>query len=231
MQETKRKTEDAVRINKYLSQAGICSRRQADTYVEEGRVEVDGEVAVSGTKVLPGQSVTFVAFHKPRGIVCTASKEEKDNIIDYINYPTRIYPVGRLDKDSQGLILLTNDGEAANQIMKARNYHEKEYEVTVNKRITNELIHDMRNPVPLDEINAVTRRCKVIKEGPNEFRIILTQGLNRQIRRMCEHFGYRVTKLKRVRVMNIKLGDLKEGRYRKLTPDELRELKKELKSE
>ena len=254
MQETKRKTEDAVRINKYLSQAGICSRRQADTYVEEGRVEVDGEVAVSGTKVLPGQSVTFdgkpvkiqedlifLAFHKPRGIVCTASKEEKDNIIDYINYPTRIYPVGRLDKDSQGLILLTNDGEAANQIMKARNYHEKEYEVTVNKRITNEVtvnkritnefIHDMRNPVPLDEINAVTRRCKVIKEGPNEFRIILTQGLNRQIRRMCEHFGYRVTKLKRVRVMNIKLGDLKEGRYRKLTPDELRELKKELKSE
>lgn len=161
MQETKRKTEDAVRINKYLSQAGICSRRQADTYVEEGRVEVDGEVAVSGTKVLPGQSVTFdgkpvkiqedlifLAFHKPRGIVCTASKEEKDNIIDYINYPTRIYPVGRLDKDSQGLILLTNDGEAANQIMKARNYHEKEYEVTVNKRITNEFIHDMRNPVP-----------------------------------------------------------------------------------
>ena len=137
MQETKRKTEDAVRINKYLSQAGICSRRQADTYVEEGRVEVDGEVAVSGTKVLPGQSVTFdgkpvkiqedlifLAFHKPRGIVCTASKEEKDNIIDYINYPTRIYPIGRLDKDSQGLILLTNDGEAANQIMKARNYHE-----------------------------------------------------------------------------------------------------------
>ena len=221
MQETKRKTEDAVRINKYLSQAGICSRRQADTYVEEGRVEVDGEVAVSGTKVLPGQSVTFDG--KPVKI--------QEDLIDYINYPTRIYPVGRLDKDSQGLILLTNDGEAANQIMKARNYHEKEYEVTVNKRITNEFIHDMRNPVPLDEINAVTRRCKVIKEGPNEFRIILTQGLNRQIRRMCEHFGYRVTKLKRVRVMNIKLGDLKEGRYRKLTPDELRELKKELKSE
>ena len=216
MQETKRKTEDAVRINKYLSQAGICSRRQADTYVEEGRVEVDGEVAVSGTKVLPGQSVTFdgkpvkiqedlifLAFHKPRGIVCTASKEEKDNIIDYINYPTRIYPVGRLDKDSQGLILLTNDGEAANQIMKARNYHEKEYEVTVNKRITNEFIHDMRNPVPLDEINAVTRRCKVIKEGPNEFRIILTQGLNRQIRRMCEALGYRGTRLRRVRIIGL----------------------------
>ena len=184
-----------------------------------------------GKPVKIQEDLIFLAFHKPRGIVCTASKEEKDNIIDYINYPTRIYPVGRLDKDSLGLILLTNDGEAANQIMKARNYHEKEYEVTVNKRITNEFIHDMWNPVPLDEINAVTRRCKVIKEGPNEFRIILTQGLNRQIRRMCEHFGYRVTKLKRVRVMNIKLGDLKEGRYRKLTPDELRELKKELKSE
>ena len=238
MQETKRKTEDAVRINKYLSQAGICSRRQADTYVEEGRVEVDGEVAVSGTKVLPGQSVTFdgkpvkiqedlifLAFHKPRGIVCTASKEEKDNIIDYINYPTRIYPVGRLDKDSQGLILLTNDGEAANQIMKARNYHEKEYEVTVNKRITNEFIHDMRNPVPLDEINAVTRRCKVIKEGPNEFRIILTQGLNRQIRRMCEYFGYRVQKLVRVRIMNIELGDLESGKYRDVTPEEFKKLK------
>ena len=238
MQETKRKTEDAVRINKYLSQAGICSRRQADTYVEEGRVEVDGEVAVSGTKVLPGQSVTFdgkpvkiqedlifLAFHKPRGIVCTASKEEKDNIIDYINYPTRIYPVGRLDKDSQGLILLTNDGEAANQIMKARNYHEKEYEVTVNKRITNEFIHDMRNPVPLDEINAVTRRCKVIKEGPNEFRIILTQGLNRQIRRMCEYFGYRVQKLVRVRIMNIELGDLESGKYRNVTPEEFKKLK------
>ena len=238
MQETKRKTEDAVRINKYLSQAGICSRRQADTYVEEGRVEVDGEIAVSGTKVLPGQSVTFdgkpvkiqedlifLAFHKPRGIVCTASKEEKDNIIDYINYPTRIYPVGRLDKDSQGLILLTNDGEAANQIMKARNYHEKEYEVTVNKRITNEFIHDMRNPVPLDEINAVTRRCKVIKEGPNEFRIILTQGLNRQIRRMCEYFGYRVQKLVRVRIMNIELGDLESGKYRDVTPEEFKKLK------
>ena len=237
MQETKRKTEDAVRINKYLSQAGICSRRQADTYVEEGRVEVDGEVAVSGTKVHPGQSVTFegkpvkiqedlifLAFHKPRGIVCTASKEEKDNIIDYINYPTRIYPVGRLDKDSQGLILLTNDGEAANQIMKARNYHEKEYEVTVNKRITNEFIHDMRNPVPLDEINAVTRRCKVIKEGPNEFRIILTQGLNRQIRRMCEHFGYIMPKNKRIRNINIKIVDQKEERLRKLNKDELREL-------
>ncbi|MBU5459076.1 pseudouridine synthase [Anaerostipes sp. MSJ-23] len=241
MEENKRKIDGAVRINKYLSQAGICSRRQADTYVEQGKVLIDGEVAVSGDKVMPGQEVTFcgkpvkiqenlifLAFHKPRGIVCTSSKKEKDNIIDYLNYPQRIYPVGRLDKDSQGLILLTNDGEAANQIMKARNYHEKEYEVTVNKRITKEFLDGMRKPVPLDEIGAVTRKCKVTKEGPYQFRIILTQGLNRQIRRMCEYFGYRVTKLKRVRVMNIKLGDLKEGSYRELKGRELHQLREEL---
>ena len=206
---------------------------------------IDGRVAEVGQKLMPGQRVAcdgvavsgkdapvLLAVNKPRGIVCTTSdKDRAENIVEFLDYPVRIYPIGRLDKDSQGLILLTNDGEAANQIMKARNYHEKEYEVTVNKRITNEFIHNMRNPVPLDEINAVTRRCKVTKEGPDQFRIILTQGLNRQIRRMCEYFGYRVTKLKRVRIMNIELGNLKEGRYRKLTPDELRELKKELKSE
>ena len=232
MKETKRKTEDAVRINKYLSQAGICSRRQADTYVEEGRVEVDGEIAVSGTKVLPGQSVTFdgkpvkiqedlifLAFHKPRGIVCTASKEEKDNIIDYINYPTRIYPVGRLDKDSQGLILLTNDGEAANQIMKARNYHEKEYKVTVDHEITADFLEKMASGVEI--LDTVTRPCWVEKIGTYTFRIILTQGLNRQIRRMCEALGYQVKKLKRERIMNIELGNLKEGMYRELTDEEL----------
>ena len=244
MKETKRKSEESVRINKYLSQAGVCSRRQADVYVEQGKVLVDGIPAVSGTRVLPGQKVTFegkpisiqedlvfLAFHKPKGVVCTSSKIEKNNIIDYINYPVRIYPVGRLDKDSQGLILLTNDGEAANKIMKARNYHEKEYEVTVNKRIEKEFIDGMRRTVPLDEIGAVTRSCQVRKEGPNQFRIILTQGLNRQIRRMCEYFGYRVTKLKRVRIMNIHLGDLKEGEYRELTSDELHQLKKELNRE
>lgn len=241
MQEMKRKQEELIRINKYLSQAGVCSRRQADVLIKEGRVEIDGEAASSGAKVREGQKVTvdgkpihiqedlvFLAFHKPRGIVCTTSRKEKDNIIDYIHYPVRIYPVGRLDKDSQGLILMTNDGEAANRIMKARNYHEKEYEVTVNKRITKEFIEGMRQPVPLEEIGAVTRRCKVIKEGPNQFRIILTQGLNRQIRRMCEYFGYRVIKLKRVRIMDIRLGDLKEGTYRSLTPQELRRLKEEL---
>lgn len=244
MEATKRKKEESIRINKYLSQAGICSRRQADIYVEEGKVLVDGVPAVSGTKVMPGQEVIFdgkrihiqeelifLAFHKPKGIVCTSSKAEKNNIIDFIHYPERIYPVGRLDKDSQGLILMTNDGEAANQIMKARNYHEKEYEVTVDKRITREFIEGMRSPVPLRELGAVTRRCKVKKEGSNQFRIILTQGYNRQIRRMCEYFGYRVTRLKRVRIMNIHLGNLREGTYRKLNPKELKQLKEELNRE
>ena len=202
---------------------------------------VDGKTAEPGTKVCEGQEVCFngkpvrmdtqtvyLAYNKPKGIVCTSSKEEANNIIDAVGYPSRIYPVGRLDKDSQGLILLTNDGEAANEIMKARNYHEKEYEVTVNKRITNDFIQGMRNGVPLSELDTVTRKCTVKKEGPVSFRIILTQGLNRQIRRMCEYFGYRVTKLRRVRVMNIRLGNLKEGSYRKLTPEEIKMLKEEL---
>ena len=208
----------AVRINKFLSQAGLCSRRQADFYVEQGKVTVDGKTAEPGTKVCEGQEVCFngkpvrmdtqtvyLAYNKPKGIVCTSSKEEANNIIDAVGYPSRIYPVGRLDKDSQGLILLTNDGEAANEIMKARNYHEKEYEVTVNKRITNDFIQGMRNGVPLSELDTVTRKCTVKKEGPDSFRIILTQGLNRQIRRMCEYFG-----------------------YRKLTPEEIKMLKEEL---
>lgn len=223
----------AVRINKFLSQAGLCSRRQADFYVEQGKVTVDGKTAEPGTKVCEGQEVCFngkpvrmdtqtvyLAYNKPKGIVCTSSKEEANNIIDAVGYPSRIYPVGRLDKDSQGLILLTNDGEAANEIMKARNYHEKEYEVTVNKRITNDFIQGMRNGVPLSELDTVTRKCTVKKEGPDSFRIILTQGLNRQIRRMCEYFGYRVVKLVRVRIMNIKLGDLPVGKYRDLTHQE-----------
>lgn len=241
MKEERRNENSAVRINKFLSQAGLCSRRQADFYVEQGKVTVDGKTALPGTKVFEGQEVCFegkpvrissqtvyLAYNKPKGIVCTSSKEEPDNIIDAIGYPSRIYPVGRLDKESQGLILLTNDGEAANEIMKARNYHEKEYEVTVSKRITNDFIQGMRNGVPLSELDTVTRKCAVKKEGPENFRIILTQGLNRQIRRMCEYFGYRVTKLRRVRVMNIRLGNLKEGSYRKLTPEEIKKLKEEL---
>lgn len=241
MKEERRNETSAVRINKFLSQAGLCSRRQADFYIEQGKVTVDGKKAQPGTKVLEGQEVCFegkpvraeepivyLAYNKPKGIVCTSSKEEEHNIIDAIGYPSRIYPVGRLDKDSQGLILLTNDGEAANEIMKARNYHEKEYEVTVSKRITNDFIQGMRSGVPLSELDTVTRKCAVKKEGPESFRIILTQGLNRQIRRMCEYFGYRVTKLRRVRVMNIRLGNLKEGSYRKLTPEEIKKLKEEL---
>ncbi|MBS7007551.1 pseudouridine synthase [Anaerostipes sp.] len=241
MKEERRSESSAIRINKYLSQAGLCSRRQADFYIEQGKVTVDGKTAEPGTKVTEGQEVCFggkpvrmnrqivyLAYNKPKGIVCTSSKEEENNIIDAVGYPSRIYPVGRLDKDSQGLILLTNDGDAANEIMKARNYHEKEYEVTVNKRITSDFIQGMRNGVPLSDLNTVTRKCSVKKEGPESFRIILTQGLNRQIRRMCEYFGYRVTKLRRVRVMNIRLGSLKEGSYRKLTPEEIKKLKEEL---
>lgn len=241
MKEERRSESSAVRINKFLSQAGLCSRRQADFYIEQGKVTVDGILAEPGTKVMEGQEVCFegkpvhmdrqvvyLAYHKPKGIVCTSSKEEKNNIIDAVGYPVRIYPVGRLDKDSQGLILLTNDGDAANEIMKARNYHEKEYEVTVNKRITNEFMQGMRNGVPIADLNTVTRKCSVKKEGPESFRIVLTQGLNRQIRRMCEYFGYRVTKLRRVRVMNIRLGGLKEGSFRKLTPEEIKKLKEEL---
>lgn len=230
---------DAIRLNKYLSDAGICSRRQADVYINEGLVTVDGKIAVPGMKVTRKQDVRFqgkpvelidelelIAFNKPRGIVCTAQKKEKDNIIDFIDYHTKIYPIGRLDKDSEGLILLTNDGEISNRIQKARYYHEKEYIVTVDRPITFEFLYGMRNGVPI--LDTVTRRCKVKKLSRNQFSIILTQGLNRQIRRMCEYFGYRVLNLKRVRIMDIELGKLKTGTYRKLTRNEVNKLKKEL---
>lgn len=230
---------ETIRLNKFLSDAGICSRRQADIFIEDGLVTVDGEVAVPGTKVTRNQTVCFngkpveiieelelIAFNKPRGIVCTAQKREKDNIIDFIDYHTKIYPIGRLDKDSEGLILLTNDGEISNRIQKARYYHEKEYIVTVDKPVTIEFLYGMRNGVPI--LDTVTRKCKVKKLSKNQFSIILTQGLNRQIRRMCEHFGYRVLNLKRVRIMDIELGKLKTGTYRKLSRSEVNKLKKEL---
>jgi len=230
---------DTIRLNKYMSDAGICSRRQADKYISDGLVTVDGEVAVPGMKVTKYQEVCFrgkkidlidelelIAFNKPRGIVCTAQKKEKDNIIDFIHYPVKIFPIGRLDKDSEGLILLTNDGEIANRIQKARYYHEKEYIVTVDKPVTFEFLYGMRNGVPI--LDTVTRRCRVKKLGRNQFSIILTQGLNRQIRRMCEYFDYRVLNLKRVRVMDIELGKLKTGTYRKLSKNEITKLKKEL---
>ena len=235
----KKFTFETIRLNKYMSDAGICSRRQADIFIQDGLVTVDGKVAVPGMQVTKNQDVRFqgkpvelieelelIAFNKPRGIVCTAQKREKDNIIDFINYHTKIYPIGRLDKDSEGLILLTNDGEISNRIQKARYYHEKEYIVTVDKPVTIEFLYGMRNGVPI--LNTVTRKCRVRKLSKNQFSIILTQGLNRQIRRMCEYFGYRVLNLKRVRIMDIELGKLKTGTYRKLTKNEINKLKKEL---
>lgn len=226
-----------MRLNKYLSDAGFCSRRQADRLVEEGRVQVDGRVAALGEQVTEGQMVCVdgkeirpyrekivLAFHKPKGIVCTTEKREKNNIIDYIRYPQRIYPVGRLDKDSEGLILLTNDGELMNEILRARNYHEKEYEVRVDRPVTREFLGKMSRGVEI--LDTVTRPCQVYQTGVCSFRIILTQGLNRQIRRMCEALGYRVRHLRRYRIMNIHLGDLESGKYRELTDQEYKELQR-----
>lgn len=230
---------EAVRINKFLSEAGVCSRREADRQVLAGKVKIDGKTAGMGEKVLPGQTVVFcgkpvrkeeaeilLAVNKPVGIVCTTQKKEKNNIVDFLQYPKRIYPVGRLDKDSSGLLLMTNQGEIVNKMMRAGNLHEKEYEVTVDKNITSDFIRGMANGVLLKELDAVTRKCKVWQTGKKTFRIILTQGLNRQIRRMSEYFGYRVTALNRIRIMNIELGGLKPGTYRVVAGAELRELKR-----
>ena len=232
---------EAVRINKYLSEAGVCSRRGADRLIEEGRVSVNGTLAFLGSVVknsdevrLDGELVSkktdkiLIAFNKPRGIVCTtADPKSKDvNIIEYINYPERIFPVGRLDKDSEGLILLSNDGYLSNKIMKARNFHEKEYEVEVDKPFDDEFLKRMSEGVPI--LDTVTRKCTLKRTGKTSFNIILTQGLNRQIRRMCEYFGYKVVRLKRIRIMNIKLGNLKSGTYRNITDKEYEELIKGL---
>ena len=229
----KENPQEGVRINKYLSEAGVCSRREADRQVEAGNVLIDGKRAVMGDRIFPGQEVTYcgkkvsleeekilLVFHKPVGIVCTAEKREKNNIIDYINYPKRVYPVGRLDKDSEGLILLTNQGELVNKIMRAGNRHEKEYIVDVNQDITPEFIAGMAGGVYLEELEVTTRKCQVKQLSKRTFKIVLTQGYNRQIRRMCQAFGYKVTRLKRVRIMNIKLGDLKVGTYREATSEE-----------
>ena len=234
--------QESIRINKFLSEAGICSRRGADRMVEDGRVTINGTVAQLGDRIQPGQKVCvdgkpvsrederiLLAYHKPKGIVCTSAKKEKNNIIDYLNDPKRIYPIGRLDKDSEGLLLLTNDGELANEIMKARNYHEKEYEVTVSRPVTETFLRGMAGGVPI--LDTMTRKCQVEQTGKRSFRIVLTQGLNRQIRRMCEYFGYRVTKLVRVRIMNIYLGDLSVGKYRELTEKEWAELSAALKKD
>ena len=228
---------EKVRLNKYLSGQGICSRREADKYIEAGKVTINGHIARMGEKVDGTEEILFdgrlvsaareekivLAMNKPAGIVC--SSKEKDNIIDYLKYPKRVYPVGRLDKDSTGLILLTNDGELMNEILKARNYHEKEYEVRVRERITADFIRGMSEGVWLSELGVKTRPCKVKKVDAYTFRIILTQGLNRQIRRMCAYFNFRVVTLKRIRIMNIQLGDLKEGEWREIKGRELRELR------
>lgn len=229
--------KEPVRLNKYLSEAGVCSRREADRLIESGRVTVDGKPAQTGMKVIPGQEVqvgkklvskgdemVVLAVNKPRGIVCTEEKRERNSIVRFLDYPIRVTYIGRLDKDSRGLLLMTNNGDIINRMMRASNYHEKEYKVTVDKEITDEFLEKMAGGVPI--LDTVTRPCKVRKIGKYTFSIILTQGLNRQIRRMCEALGYEVKDLLRVRVMNIRLGSLKEGGYRKVTDAELEELYK-----
>jgi len=230
------KESEGIRLNKYLSEIGHCSRRAADRLIDEGRIQVNGAPVVMGQKVTPQDRIevdgivvedlqerhVYLAFNKPVGIVCTTdTRVEKDNIIDYINYPSRIFPIGRLDKPSEGLILLTNDGDIVNKILRARNNHEKEYIVTVNKPVTQEFVDRMANGIPI--LDTVTRKCVVEQIHKNQFRIILTQGLNRQIRRMCEYLDYRVVKLKRIRIMNIEL-NVGVGKYRDLTKKEFVEL-------
>ena len=232
--------EELKRINKFLSEVGYCSRREADKLIDAGRVTINGVVPEMGTKITPDDVVavdgevikntkdTFVylAFNKPVGIVCTTDTSvEKDNIIDFINYPKRIFPIGRLDKPSEGLILLTDDGDIVNKILRASNNHEKEYIVTVDKPISQTFIERMSGGIPLADLNKTTKKCKVEKLSTYSFRIILTQGLNRQIRRMCDYLNYDVQSLKRVRIMNIKL-DTPIGEYRELTKEEFKELNK-----
>ena len=243
-EEYNRREVKPVRLNKYISDAGICSRREADRLIEAGKVKIDGVTASCGMKVLPNQTVTVgkkeirgknamvvLAVNKPAGVVCT--EDTKNNIIRFLDYPVRVTYVGRLDKDSEGLLLMTNNGDIINKMMRAGNRHEKEYKVTVNKPVTDEFVEQMAAGVHIQDkekgLDAVTRPCTVEKIGKYKFRIVLTQGLNRQIRRMSEALGYKVTELVRVRIMNIELGNLKRGEYRSLTDEELNELYEELK--
>ena len=230
-------TEHKIRINKFLSQAGFCSRREADKFILDERVTINGIIAKMGEKIDPNDDISvdgeriskkpnkkiYIILNKPKGIVCTTdSGVEKNNIIDYVNHPKRIFPIGRLDKTSEGLIFLTNDGDIVNKILRAKNKHEKEYHVTVDKPITHEFVQQMGKGVPI--LNTVTRPCEIKRIKDYEFKIILTQGLNRQIRRMCEYLGYRVKKLKRIRIMNIKL-DIPLGEWRYFNDQEFSELK------
>lgn len=224
---------EAIRLNKLISETGICSRREADRLIEQGKVTVNGIVAVMGTKACRSDQVMvegkalpqwgkriYIALNKPRGIICTTEQKVKGNIVSYVNHPERIFPIGRLDKDSEGLIFLTNDGDIVNKILRAGNGHEKEYVVTVDKPITQRFIQGMGQGVPI--LDTITQRCWVKQEGKYTFRIILTQGLNRQIRRMSEYFGYHVVKLERVRIMNITLENLPRGKWRYLTEKEMK---------
>lgn len=232
--------KEPVRLNKYLSEAGVCSRREADRLIEDGKVTVDGRIAQTGMRIIPGQVVKVgakvvsrqdemivLAVNKPRGIVCTEEKRERNSIVRFLDYPVRVTYAGRLDKDSRGLLIMTNNGDIINRMMRAANLHEKEYKVTVDREVTEEFVKQMSEGVPI--LDTVTRPCKVEKIGKYTFSIILTQGLNRQIRRMCEALGYQVRDLVRVRIMNIRLGSLKEGQYRKLTDAELDELYEQIK--
>lgn len=227
--------EKTTRINKFISESGFTSRREADRLIEAGRVAINGVAAEKGSKVREGDLVTvdgqplkkkekhvYLAFNKPRGLETTTDETVKDNVISYISYPERIFPIGRLDKDSQGLLLFTDDGDIVNRILRSVNNHEKEYIVTVNQLITPDFLKGMAGGVPI--LDTVTKPCTVEQLSTRQFRIILTQGLNRQIRRMCEYFGYKVVSLRRIRIMNIKLGDLREGAIRHLSPLEMKEL-------
>lgn len=228
---------DSISLNKYISQTGICSRREADTWIEAGRVCINGEVARKGNRVFDKDIVTidgeslkkkpksvYLAFNKPQGITCTTYLSDPSNIIDFINYPERIFPIGRLDKASVGLILLTNDGDIVNHVLREENEHEKEYIVKVDRPINKDFIKKMSSGVPI--LGTRTKRCVIEQKSKFSFKIILTQGLNRQIRRMCSYFNYEVKSLKRIRIINVNLGNLKEGSWRELRAEELKSLKK-----
>lgn len=227
--------ERGVRLNKFIADSGICSRREADRRIQEGRVRIDGRIGALGDPVLPGMKVTldgkpvtgkgekvYLMLNKPRGIVCTADPREPMNVVDYVGYPARVYPVGRLDKDSEGLLLLTSDGGIVNRLLRAAGGHEKEYEVEVDKPLTPEFMQSMMRGVPI--LDTVTLPCKLRRTGARSFNLVLVQGLNRQIRRMCEALGYNVIKLRRVRINNLRLGKLQPGQWRELTDAELRGL-------
>ena len=226
-----------MRLNKYISETGICSRREADSWIEQGRVSINGQRAELGTQVNEGDEVrvngrlvgakkkqVYIALNKPVGITCTTERHIAGNIVDFVNHPDRIFPIGRLDKDSEGLILLTNNGDIVNEILRVENRHEKEYIVTVDKPVTTDFLEGMSKGVRLPELETTTKPCRTSRVGERVFRIVLTQGLNRQIRRMCEVFGYDVRRLQRVRIVNLRLGKLKTGEWRDLTAEELRGL-------